>query len=112
LRDPAVLAMADRITYRAVPGAEKSKGGSSAASVGKTMIEVRTIDGQVLTCTPTTVPGDPRSPVDDKLLEAKFRDCISFSARPIAAANIDRAIELVADLENLADVADIMRVLA
>ena len=111
LNDPAVLAMADRVSYRVVPGAEKSRGGSSAASVGKTTVEIRTKDGRVLTCTPTSVPGDPRNPVDQALLEAKFRDCVSFAASPIAAENVERAMQMIGDLENVDDAADIIRLL-
>ena len=112
LRDPAVLAMADRISYRAVPGAEKSKGGSSSASIGKTTLEIRTKDGRTLTSTPTSVPGDPLNPVDRELLETKFRDCASFSARPIAAKNLDRVIEMVWHLENVSDATEIIRLLS
>ena len=111
LRDSAVLAMADRVIYRTMPGAEKSKGGSSSASVGKTTVEIRTKDGRTLSCTPTSVPGDPASPVDQELLEAKFRDCASFSAQPIRGSNLDRVIEMVRDLENVPDATDIIRLL-
>ena len=103
--------MADRVSYRTMPGAEKSKGGSSAGSVGTTTVEIRTKDGRTLTCTPTSVPGDPTSPVDQELLEAKFRDCVSFSAVPVPEANVDRAIALIRDLENVEDVTEIVRAL-
>jgi hypothetical protein len=46
------------------------------------------------------------------VIEAKFRDCVSFAAKPIAAKNIDRAIELVRGLEHQRDVTEIVRVLA
>jgi 2-methylcitrate dehydratase PrpD len=111
LRDPAVLAMADRVSYQPRPGVEKAKGGSSAASIGRTTIEIRTKDGRTLTATPTSVPGDPNSPVDQSLLEAKFRDCASFAARPIAARNLDRVIEMVWDLESVPDATEIIRLL-
>src|SRR6185369_412564 len=73
LNDPAVLRMAERITYRegATP---PRKGGSSAASVGTTTLEIRTRNGQVFACTPTSVPGDPSNPASAELLERKFRD--------------------------------------
>jgi hypothetical protein len=46
------------------------------------------------------------------LLEAKFRDCISFSVRPLDPAAADRTIELVHNLERLQDTTEIMRHLA
>ena len=112
LRDPAVLAMADRVVYRALPHAGKGKGGSSSESVGKTMVEIRTKDGRVLVRQPASVPGDPSNPLDQDLLEAKFRDCVSFSAKSVPARNVDRAIGMVRDLENLVDATDIIRLLA
>jgi hypothetical protein len=45
------------------------------------------------------------------VIESKFRDCVSFAAKPIAAKNIDRAIELVRDLENQQDVTEVVRLL-
>ncbi|MBI4189032.1 MAG: MmgE/PrpD family protein [Betaproteobacteria bacterium] len=114
LRDPAVLAMADRVTYRKGYEGEPlkgGKGGASAGSIGRTAVEVRTRDGRVLVCKPDAVPGDAKNPVDQKLLEAKFRDCVSFSPKPVSAKNIDRAIEMIADLENLPDATEILRTL-
>ena len=44
-------------------------------------------------------------------LEAKFRDCVSFAARPLAGQNIDRAVAMINALESLDDAADIVRAL-
>ena len=110
LRDPAVLALADRVTYRAQPDAALPSGGDSATS--RPTVEIRMRNGKVYSRRPDGVPGDPQHPVERALLEAKFRDCISFAAMPVAAANAGRAIELVRDLERVPDVAQIMRLLS
>jgi 2-methylcitrate dehydratase PrpD len=60
----------------------------------------------------TGVPGDPDNPVTLETIEAKFRDCIAFSASPLAQANVERAVALVRDLEKVSDVSEIMRRLA
>jgi 2-methylcitrate dehydratase PrpD len=109
LCDPAVLAMADKVSYRLGESAELPVGGHSALS--RPTVEIRVKSGKVYSCTPDGVPGDPRHPVSDELLEAKFRDCVSFSARPIPAENVERAIRMINDLENLADVTEIVRLL-
>ncbi len=109
LRDPAVLAMADKVSYRDDPSGELPVGGHSALS--RPSVEVRMKDGRVYTCRPDGVPGDPSHPVSSALLEAKFRDCVSFSMRKTAAENIDRAIMLIRDLENVSDAAEIVRLL-
>ncbi|MES2564603.1 MAG: MmgE/PrpD family protein [Pseudomonadota bacterium] len=110
LRDPVVLAMADRVSYRVDPAGKLPVGGHSALS--RPTIEVRMKDGRVYSCKPDGVPGDPKHPVNDALLEAKFRDCVSFSAIPIAEKNVESAIALIRDLENVSDAAEIVRLLS
>jgi 2-methylcitrate dehydratase PrpD len=110
LADPAVLAMADRITYRAGTEPVTGKGGSS--DVSRTAVEIVTKDGRRFEHRSTGVPGDPQNPVTWEALEAKFRDCISFSARPVCAANADRAIALVRDLEKAGDATGVVHLLS
>jgi hypothetical protein len=74
-------------------------------------VEIRLKDGRVFSRRAAGVPGDPQHPVTREMVEAKFRDCVAFSATPLASADIDRAIALVRDLENVPDVAEIMRLL-
>ncbi len=112
LRDPSVLAMADRISYRAGSSTTQSGRGSSEGSIGLTTVEIKTRDGRLLVKRPDGVPGDPRNPVGWPLLEKKFRDCVSFSAKPVPAKNIDRAIEMVRNLENVGNTAEIIASLA
>jgi 2-methylcitrate dehydratase PrpD len=69
LRDPAVLAMADRVGYRADLGTTLPIGGQSALS--RPTVEICTREGRVFSCTPDGVPGDPAHPVGWDLLEAK-----------------------------------------
>lgn len=109
LNDPAVLAMADKVSYRDDPSGELPVGGYS--SLSRPTVEIRTLDGKVYRHKPTGVPGDPDHPVGDDLLEEKFRDCVSFSARPIPPADVDTAIALVRDLEHVGDVTEIIRLL-
>jgi 2-methylcitrate dehydratase PrpD len=110
LRDPAALAMADKVSYRAAPEQKMARGGSGG-SIGIVTVEIKTKDGRLLSSKPDSVPGDPKQRVGWDVIETKFRDCVSFAAKPIAAKNIDRAIELVRDLENQRDVTEIVRVL-
>src|SRR5690242_18229332 len=107
LRDPAVLAMADRVGYRADPDAILPIGGQSALS--RPTVEIRTRDGRVFSCAPDGVPGDPAHPVGWDLLEAKFRDCLTFGHRPAVQSVIERVIEMVHHLDSLDDVSEIVR---
>jgi 2-methylcitrate dehydratase PrpD len=109
LRDPAVLAMADRIVYRPDPSAALPSGGDSGRS--RPRVEIRLQDGRVVARTAPGVPGDPKNPVGRDVLEAKFRDCVAFAARPLAPARVERALALMADLEKLSDATEIVRLL-
>jgi 2-methylcitrate dehydratase PrpD len=112
LNDPAVLSTAELVAYRDAPATAQIKGGSSAGSVGNTTLEIKMRDGRVFTCTPTSVPGDPSNPASPELLERKFRDCVSFSAKTIGRSGIDRAIELIQRLETLPDVSEVIDALS
>lgn len=109
LRDPAVLAMADKVTYRPDPEAKLQVGGYS--SLSRPTVEIRTRDGKTYSCRPDGVPGDPDHPVSDAMLEAKFRDCVSFSAVNIPGSNVDRALESIHHLEEMTDVGGLIRLL-
>jgi 2-methylcitrate dehydratase PrpD len=110
LRDPRVLAMADRVVYREDAGAVLPVGGNSTLS--RPTVEIRLKDGRVVSHKAEGVPGDPKNPVTLDMIETKFRDCVSFSAQPIPSVNLDRAIALVRDLEQVEDVSEIMRLLS
>jgi 2-methylcitrate dehydratase PrpD len=110
LSDPQVLAMADRVSYR--PGTQPVTGKGGSADITKTSVEIVTRDGSKLEHRPAGVPGDPRNPVSWEALERKFRDCVSFSAKPVPAGNIDTAAERIRSLEILTDATEIVRLLA
>lgn len=110
LRDPDVLAMADRVSYRAASQPVTGKGGS--ADISRTSVEIVTRDGRRFERRASGVPGDPKNPVSWETLEKKFRDCVSFSAKPVPAGNLDRAADLARGLENASDATEIVRLLA
>jgi 2-methylcitrate dehydratase PrpD len=111
LRDPSVLAMADRVTYRPLDEA-RGEVPSAHTMLSRPILEIMTADGKLLKRQPESVPGDPKNPVARELLEAKFRDCVSFSVRPLSANDIERAIEMINNLEHIDDATEIIRLLA
>ena len=110
LRDPVVLEMADRVSYRAEADFPSVVGGGS--SVSRPTVEIRTRSGKVHAFKAEHLPGDPKQPVQREFLEAKFRDCVSFAAQPVPGANVDRAIGMTWKLENTSDATEIVRLLA
>ena len=71
LRDPEVLAMADRVFYRARVASDGPE--TELAGLPLPTVEIETKDGRTLLCTPDGVPGDPRHPLDWSLVETKFQ---------------------------------------
>jgi 2-methylcitrate dehydratase PrpD len=101
LNDVEVLAMADRVNYRPAQSSSRSPD-----------VELVTRDGRLITRRADVIPGDPRAPLGRGEIVDKFRDCVSFSAKPIPQANVERALELIDDLENLEDATEVVRLLA
>jgi 2-methylcitrate dehydratase PrpD len=110
LRDPAVLAMADRVSYR--PGTQPVTGKGGSQDVSKTSVEIVTRDGRRFEHRSTGVPGDSKNPVSWERLEEKFRDCASFAAKPIDAKALARAVTGIRDLDQLSDATEIVRLLS
>jgi 2-methylcitrate dehydratase PrpD len=54
------------------------------------------------------VYGHPQNPMSWEDLIRKFRDCASYSAKPIPEENIDRVVEMITHLENVQDVREIV----
>ncbi len=97
LTDPAVLAMAERVRYRPDP---------TSNSLMPT-VEVRLKSGDTRSCQVQSVPGDANEPVGWAEIETKFRDCMSFVA--LESGRVDRMVEDIAALEQMADVTDLLR---
>jgi len=110
LHDPEILAMAGRFHYRPDPEEALPVGGYS--SLARPAVEIEMNDGRTYRERAECAPGDPDRPVGRDLLEAKFRDCVSFAPRPIPSGRIEDALAMLRDLENVADAAEIVDLLA
>lgn len=104
LNDREVLAMAQRVRYQPIPQEEKT---SYIPTV-----EVHTQNGKLYASQIEHPQGSPKNPLSQDQLETKFRDCVSFSAKAIPHANIDRTIGLISRLETLHDATEIIKLLA
>ena len=103
LQNSDVLSMAARVSHRPIPDEKNT-------SLFPT-IEIQTKDGQVHRRQVTSVPGDASEPIGWAEVEEKFRGCVSFADPQISKGNIDAAIDLVANLEHVEDVTEIIRLL-
>jgi len=97
MKDEAVLQLADRVWVHLDENPTREK---EAA-----LVQVRTRDGKVYQSQVKYPLGDDRrNPMSQTQIENKFRDCASFSKKPIAKAEIEQIIELIGNLDKLADV--------
>ncbi len=105
MADPKVLQVAARIT------AEPDPTGDWAGKLPLGRISVTTRDGRSFERVGTDVPGEAEAPMDWRYIEQKFREAVSFSAKPVAVGDVDRSIALIRNMDTLEDVTDIMRLL-
>ncbi len=99
LADIAVLTMARKVRYTFDPDYNILATGEPPGKV-----RITTTTGKELSKRLDIPYGDPRNPISkDRLLE-KFRECLSYSARPMSAENTKKAVELLDGLENVKDI--------
>jgi len=97
--DPAVMAMASRVTMRIDPALD-----ASAAPLTQARVTVRLRDGRVLTASANGARGYHDRPAGDDELAAKFMSCaIQAMSEPQAAAALAalRGIESAADIRTI-----------
>jgi len=97
--DPRILALAARLQ-----GAARDN-----APEGWAQITVRRTDGRTATLEATSPSGSPELPLSDAQLHAKFRDCAAHAVRPISAEVVERAIQLVYHVDEIADAVELVQ---
>jgi 2-methylcitrate dehydratase PrpD len=97
LKDPEVLAVARKV----VPVDDSSLDWKMKIPDGR--MEITTRDGRRFERVGDKVPGSPEAPLSWDAIVAKFRDCASVAARPIAPDKIEQAQEMARNLESLDD---------
>jgi len=107
LTDPAVLAVAARVVP--VCDARVSVG---QHSIPPAIVEIKTKQGQTHSRRIDVCLGHPAKPMTRDQLVQKFRECLSYSVKPVSDRDADEVIDMVENLEHVNDVGGIMRLLA
>jgi len=105
IKDPTVLGLAERVVPVLSPELNVQRGTPPA------IVEIKTRDGNKYTTRTDYVFGHYLNPMNMEAIIDKFRDCIAYSANPLPRKNIENVIEMVQNLEQVADVGEIMRLL-
>jgi 2-methylcitrate dehydratase PrpD len=82
------------------------------APEGWAQVYVRRADGRAASLETTSPSGSPEKPLSDAQLQAKFRDCAAHAARPIPQEVVERAIQLIQDLDDIPDATMLIRLFA
>jgi 2-methylcitrate dehydratase PrpD len=105
LNDPDVLAIAQKV----LPVEDSSLDWKAKIPDGR--MEITTRDGRRFERVGDKVPGSPEAPLSWDAIVAKFRDCASVAARPIAQEKIEQAQERARNLESLDDATMLLKAL-
>jgi len=108
LRDPVTLEVAQKVMIKFDPKlTELSVPVRTSARPG--VVAIKTKDGESYLKRVDFPYGHPKNPMTtDDLLE-KFKDCVSYAAKPIPKSNIERAIELMLNLEKVDDISQVIQ---
>jgi 2-methylcitrate dehydratase PrpD len=104
IRDSRLLELARRVDVVMDPAMEAR---------GHTPVDmtIRTKDGRELFGQLDIAPGFPGNPLTREDQEARFRDCIAYSKKPLQKEKVSQIVESVADIEQLADVSSLIPLL-
>ncbi len=107
--DPEILRISNKVTYQYGPEYGMKVGRPEVRPV----IEITLTDGRVLRDDKTVYRyGHPKNPMSMEEHIEKFRDCVSYSAKPISQSNVDKAIEMLTHLEEVDDVSQIVKLVS
>jgi 2-methylcitrate dehydratase PrpD len=108
LSDPAVAAVARRVTAQIDPELERQYG----RIIGPSIVDVTLRDGTRLSARADRVKGHPDRPMSMDDCEKKFWSCAPYAAKELPRAKLEAAVAAVRDLENLADAGEIVRLMS
>ena len=106
LKNKVVLELAQKVTPRLDEAYNRKRG----RSPGK--VEIKMKDGKVYSKRTDIPYGHSEKPMTWDDVVNKFRDCLSYAAKPVPRDNVEKVIDMVNKLEDVEDVGQIVRLLA
>jgi 2-methylcitrate dehydratase PrpD len=102
LKDPVTLAIAQKVVPRYDPQL-------NVPGIPPAIVEIKTRSGETYSARVDFPYGHPKNPVTMDDLVKKFRDCVSYSARPISSRRVEQAIESILSLEESDNVSHLIQ---
>jgi 2-methylcitrate dehydratase PrpD len=104
IKDPAVLGMAQKINSKREPGFD-------AKGIAPGRVDIKTMDKKVYSKLVEFSKGHPKNPMTTEEIIAKFKECMTFSPKPISEGNVEQVIDMVMNLEKVTSVGQIISLL-
>ena len=104
--------MAEKVRWVAAPEFDEEQFSKKGSQLAPGKVGVTDRQGRTFTKRTDFPYGHHFNPIKDDDLIKKFRDCVAFSPRPIPAADVERVIEAVLQLEDVSDIREIIKLLA
>jgi 2-methylcitrate dehydratase len=76
-----------------------------------TRVTLKTGSGETYSAEVGIPKGHPQNPMTEQEFEDKFRDCAAHALKQISGEKVKQAMEMLRDLENIGNVADIVKLL-
>ena len=108
IRDPASLAMAQRVHPVMDPDQDVSQGRILPMPA---TVEIQTKDGRTVTKRCDYAIGHPKNPMSWAQVEEKFMGCAAWAAKPKDAARLREIVQMVKDLDKVRDMRELARLL-
>jgi len=112
LRNPEVLRIAEKVRWVEAPEFDEEQFSKKGNQLAPGKVGVTDRQGRTFTKRTDFPYGHHLNPIKASDIVEKFRDCVSFSPRPIPAADVERVIEAVLHLEEVPDIREIIKLLA
>jgi 2-methylcitrate dehydratase PrpD len=106
IRDPASLQFAQKVTYK------HDARFNAENRIGPAMVEIELMDGESYSKQLDIAYGHPQKPITWQDLTDKFRDCASYSEKPLSKESVEKAIDMVSHLEEVGDINQLIELLA
>jgi len=104
LEDPTTLEIAQRVMIKFEPELRAL----APTDARPAIIEIKTKRGKSYLKRVDFAYGSPKNPMTTDDLIGKFKECISYAAKPIPKSNTEEAIKLILNLEEVDDISQVI----
>lgn len=111
LRDTTVLKMAQKVKLILDPELDDEKFTKKGNQLPPGKVQIKSRQGETYAKRVEFPYGHHLNPMTTQDLVKKFRDCVSFSPKPISEKNVEQVIEGIMHLEEVTDIEDILRLM-